>query len=54
MYGLASTVQFSNHTGYSEYSGEIFNPKQISNLLQTIENLGFVPQCKAIYRKRPL
>ncbi|MBX9890237.1 MAG: pyridoxal kinase [Amoebophilaceae bacterium] len=43
-----NTVQFSNHTGYGQWQGEIFSREHIRNILQGIEHLGVLNQCCAI------
>jgi len=42
------TVQFSNHTGYGKWQGEIFSADHVLNVVRGIEELGLVPQCRAI------
>ncbi len=43
-----NTVQFSNHTGYKKWKGEIFSREHIKNIINGIEELGVVNKCKAI------
>lgn len=43
-----NTVQFSNHTGYGKWTGELFSPKHIQEVVKGIEQLGFLPQCQAV------
>jgi len=43
-----NTVQFSNHTGYSEWKGEISSREQLRNVIRGIEALGVADQCQAI------
>lgn len=42
------TVQFSNHTGYGKWTGEIFAASHVRDVVRGIEDLGKVPECKAI------
>ena len=37
---VINTVQFSNHTGYGEWTGDVFSAQHIRNILQGIENVG--------------
>ncbi len=43
-----NTVQFSNHTGYGKWQGEIFSRKHIRNIIKGIEDIGAIDQCQAI------
>lgn len=43
-----NTVQFSRHTGYKKFEGQIFTQDHISSLLKGVEDAGLVPKCKAI------
>lgn len=43
-----NTVQFSNHTGYGFWQGQVFHPDHIQDLLMGIKKLGVIPQCQAI------
>lgn len=43
-----NTVQFSNHTGYGKWQGEIFTAKHILELAQGLEELGLFEECSAI------
>ena len=43
-----NTVQFSNHTGYPSFSGEIFSSTHINELVTGLENLGVLNQCQAL------
>jgi pyridoxine kinase len=43
-----NTVQFSNHTGYGKWQGEIFNADHIKNVIQGIRNLGVMGKCRAV------
>jgi len=42
------TVQFSNHTEYGAWQGEIFTAAHIRNLVQGLYDLGVADQCRAI------
>jgi pyridoxine kinase len=37
---VINTVQFSNHTGYGEWTGDVFSAQHIRNILQGIEKRG--------------
>ena len=41
-------MQFSNHTGYPDWTGEIFSPAQISALLDGLEARGALGGCDAV------
>ncbi len=43
-----NTVQFSNHTGYGHWTGEVFTGEMVRALLDGIEARGVLPQCDAI------
>jgi pyridoxine kinase len=43
-----NTVQFSNHTGYGKWQGEIFTAEHIKNVVKGIEDIGQAHKCKAI------
>ena len=43
-----NTVQFSSHTGYKEWQGEVFSREHIKKVIQGIENIGAIAECKAI------
>ena len=43
-----NTVQFSNHTGYEKWKGEIFSRKHIGDVIKGIEELGVADDCRAI------
>lgn len=43
-----NTVQFSNHTGYGKWQGEVFSRAHIQNVIKGIEDLGIIQQCDAI------
>ncbi|MGE4351245.1 MAG: pyridoxal kinase [Bdellovibrionales bacterium] len=43
-----NTVQFSNHTGYGKWTGEIFSAQHVRDVVRGIEELGKMPECQAI------
>lgn len=43
-----NTVQFSNHTGYGSWKGEVFSPAHIREVWAGIRDLGVTGQCEAI------
>lgn len=42
------TVQFSNHTGYGAWTGQVFNAAIIGELLRGIDARGVLPSCRAV------
>ncbi|AWN22311.1 pyridoxal kinase [Deinococcus irradiatisoli] len=42
------TVQFSNHTGYGAWTGPVFAPEVVAELLSGIEARGALPSCGAV------
>ncbi len=42
------TVQFSNHTGYGKWRGEVFGAEKISEVMQGIEERGVLPSCDGV------
>lgn len=42
------TVQFSNHTGYGEWKGEVFGPKLIRDLMAGVEARGVLGECDGV------
>lgn len=42
------TVQFSNHTGYGAWRGEIKTPEHIADVIQGIEERGVLARCDAV------
>lgn len=42
------TVQFSNHTGYGAWRGQVFEPALIGEVLQGIEERGVLPRCDGV------
>jgi len=45
---VINTVQFSNHTGYGDWTGEIFSPSHIQAILQGLNNRGALNNLNAI------
>ncbi|MBC7457853.1 MAG: pyridoxal kinase, partial [Bdellovibrionaceae bacterium] len=43
-----NTVEFSNHTGYASWTGEVFTGEKIKNIIQGLEKNNFLPDCQAI------
>jgi pyridoxine kinase len=43
-----NTVQFSNHTGYGAWRGEVFSPEHITDVLIGVAERGVLPQCHAV------
>ncbi|MBR0649709.1 pyridoxal kinase PdxY [Roseomonas terrae] len=42
------TVQFSNHTGYGAWRGQVFGEELIGDLVTGIEERGALPRCDAV------
>jgi pyridoxine kinase len=42
------TVQFSNHTGYGEWRGQVFEASLIREVVQGIEERGVLPRCDGV------
>ena len=42
------TVQFSNHTGYGAWTGQVFDAAIIGELLRGIDARGALPSCRAV------
>jgi pyridoxine kinase len=42
------TVQFSNHTGYGAWKGQVFDSSLIKDLVQGIAERGVLPECSAV------
>ena len=42
------TVQFSNHTGYGSWKGQVFNGSDISDLMDGIEERNILDQCNGV------
>jgi pyridoxine kinase len=43
-----NTVQFSNHTGYGKWKGEVFTAEHIKGVLQGMDELGILSKCEAV------
>jgi pyridoxine kinase len=43
-----NTVQFSNHTGYGTWRGQVFGAELVRDLVQGIEDRGALPRCDAV------
>ena len=43
-----NTVQFSNHTGYGQWRGTVFEPAQIADLIDGMAALGALDRCRAV------
>ena len=43
-----NTVQFSNHTGYGHWTGQVFAPEAVTALVDGIEALGVLGSCDAV------
>lgn len=43
-----NTVQFSNHTGYGKWRGEIFPSTHIGDLVHGLQDIGVIQKCKAV------
>ena len=42
------TVQFSNHTGYGEFKGQVFTPAHIADVLDGLRARGVLSRCVAV------
>ena len=42
------TVQFSNHTGYGAWKGQVFDGQSIGELIDGIDERGVLPQCNGV------
>lgn len=42
------TVQFSNHTGYGAWTGEIFTPGHIQDIIKGLRDLNILPRVRAV------
>ena len=42
------TVQFSNHTGYGEWTGRVFDGQAIDEVVQGIADRGVLGRCDAV------
>ena len=45
---VINTVQFSNHTGYGSWTGEIFSPAHIENIVDGLEARGVLSNIDAV------
>ncbi len=43
-----NTVQFSNHTGYGSWTGDVFGGAQVARLIEGIEARGALARCDAV------
>jgi pyridoxine kinase len=43
-----NTVQFSNHTGYGNWRGQVFEASHLFEVFEGIKELGMIGQCEAI------
>ena len=43
-----NTVQFSNHTGYGDWTGDVYSGAQIARLIAGVAARGVLPQCDAV------
>jgi pyridoxine kinase len=43
-----NTVQFSNHTGYGKWQGQVFSAEHISDIIFGLEELGVLEKCNAL------
>jgi pyridoxine kinase len=43
-----NTVQFSNHTGYPSWRGEVFSPAAVGEVWRGIRELGVAQDCEAV------
>ncbi|RYF25865.1 MAG: pyridoxal kinase PdxY [Comamonadaceae bacterium] len=42
------TVQFSNHTGYGEFKGQVFTPAHIADVIDGLRARGVLARCSAV------
>jgi pyridoxine kinase len=45
---VVNTVQFSNHTGYGEFKGQVFTPAHIEDVLNGLRARGVLARCTAV------
>ena len=45
---VINTVQFSNHTGYGSWQGDVLSPAHIQNVFAGIKERGVLPQCQGL------
>ncbi|WP_119677417.1 pyridoxal kinase PdxY [Indioceanicola profundi] len=43
-----NTVQFSNHTGYGQWTGTVFTPDHVAEVLRGVEGRGAFSHCDAV------
>ncbi len=43
-----NTVQFSNHTGYGQWTGQVFTGDAVRDLLRGISDRGVLPECDGV------
>ncbi|GGJ89265.1 pyridoxal kinase PdxY [Deinococcus aquiradiocola] len=43
-----NTVQFSNHTGYGSWTGQVYAPEVVAEIVDGIEARGVLPACSAV------
>jgi pyridoxine kinase len=43
-----NTVQFSNHTGYGHWTGDVYSGAQVARIIEGIEARGAFPRCDAV------
>lgn len=43
-----NTVQFSNHTGYGEWKGQVYSGDSVRELIDGINDRGVLPRCDAV------
>lgn len=43
-----NTVQFSNHTGYGKWQGEIFSAANLQLIADNLHSMGFLSSCQAV------
>jgi pyridoxine kinase len=43
-----NTVQFSNHTGYGHWTGQVYAPETVAEIVDGIEARGVLPTCGAV------
>ena len=43
-----NTVQFSNHTGYGAWTGEVFAPEHVASVIEGVAQRGALERCDAV------
>jgi pyridoxine kinase len=43
-----NTVQFSNHTGYGDWRGEVFSPEHVADLIEGLDARGALARCDGV------